>query len=67
MYRVLNNGYESAGSFTEINKRGETVRVEYFRSIMTPKNVPLVRDMAEAKRLYGGAPILEWVRAEEVV
>lgn len=61
MYRALKPIYFPAGLFTEYVK-GKLVKVEYFNVQMRPVGDVLVKDMAEAKRVYGGSPVLEEVR-----
>jgi hypothetical protein len=56
MYTALKEKYTTAGKFTELNKRGEQVQVEYF--YVSWQRLGTVKDMAEAKRVYGGSPVL---------
>jgi hypothetical protein len=50
-------------TFTEYDRSGQLVRKEWFRVEWQPlgDGVP-VKDMAEAKRVYGGSPVLEDAR-----
>lgn len=47
-------------TFAEYDRSGQLVRKEWFRVDWEP--LGLVKDMAEAKRVYGGSPVLESAR-----
>ena len=47
-------------TFSEYDRSGQLVRKEWFRVDWVP--LGLVKDMAEAKRVYGGSPVLEVAR-----
>lgn len=54
---VLKPKYIPAGIFTEVDREGDVRRVQYF-SIQWMV-IGQAKDMEEAKRFYGGAPVLE--------
>lgn len=60
MQTALKPKYHSAGFFTEFNKRGEQVKVEYFHVSWLPLGP--CTDMEDAKKRYGGYPVLEDAR-----
>jgi len=60
MYTTLKPKYTSAGLFTEYNKRGEQVKVEYWR--VSWERLGPCKDMEDAKATFGGSPVLESVR-----
>lgn len=59
-YNAFRAYYYSVGPFTEFNNRGEKVKIEYYNMKLLPLGP--CKDMAEAKRLFGGAPVLEEAR-----
>lgn len=61
MYRVVQPYFSTAGTFTEY-VRGRLTKVEYFNVEFYRRGDVLVKDMAEAKRVYGGSPVLEEIR-----
>ena len=57
MQTALKEKYTSAGFFTEFNRRGEQVKVEYW--YVSWKELGPAASMADAKQRYGGSPVLE--------
>lgn len=60
MQTAFKEKYTSAGFFTEYNRRGEQVKVEYFYVSWLPLGP--AKDMADAKAKYGGYPVLGGAR-----
>lgn len=62
MYAVCKPTYTKAGlPVTEINKyTGRPEKVQYWSISFEHEELP-VRDMEEAKQLFGGAPVLQWI------
>jgi len=60
MYTALKPKYHTAGSFTEFNKRGEQVKVEYYQVTWIPLGP--CKSMEDARQRYGGRPVLEAAR-----
>ena len=64
MYAVCKQRFIPTGqTFTTIDRHsGRAVTAEWMRADFSQHEETLVRDMDEAKRIYGGAPILQAVK-----
>lgn len=64
MYAVCKQRFRPTGrKETQIERfTGRAVTVEVWAADFSQHEETLVKDMEEAKRTYGGSPVLEWVK-----